>query len=46
MESVLPWVSMLWLAVAVIVIGAVSALWAAGRGLAPARLSLALREDW
>lgn len=46
MESVLPWTPMLWLAVAVIVIGAVSALWAAGRGLAPARLSLALREDW
>jgi putative ABC transport system permease protein len=46
MESAIPFVPMLLLAIAVIMIGAVSALWAAGRGLAPARLSLALREDW
>lgn len=46
MESVIPAVPLIALAVAVVMIGAACALWAAGRGLVAARLSLALREDW
>lgn len=46
MESVIPVVALLLLATAIVAIGAVAALWAAGRGLACARLGLALREDW
>ena len=46
MESVIPAFAMVALAAAVVLIGAACALWAAGRGLVSARLSLALREDW
>jgi putative ABC transport system permease protein len=46
MESVFPVAPLVLLAIAVVAIGAVAALWAAGRGLTPARLNLALREDW
>lgn len=46
MDSVVPVAALGLLAGAVVLIGAVSALWAAGRGLAVRRLALALREDW
>lgn len=46
MESVIPIFAVVALAAAVVLIGATSALWAAGRGLVARRLSLALREDW
>lgn len=46
MESIVPIVPMLLLALAVVGVGVMSALWAAGRGLASTRLSVALREDW
>lgn len=46
MESALPLGPLAWLAIAVVAIGATSAVWAAGRGLQRARLSMALREDW
>jgi putative ABC transport system permease protein len=46
MESIVPMMPILLLALAVVGTGAISALWAAGNGLASTRLSVALREDW